>query len=100
FDESARSTGAGRRVGLKSVRWTVSESPAVPPAIAYSGSKEVTTGRGSTGSSTGGGKRTARPKLVSQARSATATSNGTSHHNAARRRTRRSLIASAMAYFL
>ena len=91
--------GAGRRVGLKSVRWTVSERAAVPPAIAYSGSSDVTTGRGATGSSGGGDNRTALPKLVSHATTAAATSNGTSHHSAARRRIRNSLIASAMAYF-
>ena len=56
-----RRTGAGRRVGLKSVRCTISVCPAAPPAIAYSGSSDATTGFGAIGSAGAGRRSKALP---------------------------------------
>src|SRR5512135_1322318 len=88
---SPASAGAGRRVGLKSVRCTVSVNAAAPPSITYSGSSAVTTGFGSTGTSAGGCGFMPRPSSVSSTIATAITATGTSHH-----RTRRTLFARSL----
>ena len=78
FAASATAVGAGRRVGLKSVRSTTSRPPSGDAAGWYSGSIASVSACGAAADSGGGTRKNARPQSVCQRMSSSSAAIGTS----------------------